>query len=83
MKQATLNTEFASRVKERRAALNISARELDRRAGLAEGHTSLIETGTRGAEAKTLAALAVALGVTLDWLVLGRDVTPPNETTTS
>jgi transcriptional regulator with XRE-family HTH domain len=77
-----LTTEFAARIREMREHLGISARELDRRAGLAEGHTSLIETGTRGVEAKTLAALAGALGVSLDWLVLGRDATPPHGTPT-
>lgn len=63
--------DIAARLKFARARLGISARELDRRADLTEGHTSLLETGTRGIEALTAAKLAEALGVSLDWLVRG------------
>ena len=66
------NADFASRLRSARSRLDISARELDRRAGLTEGHTSLMESGKRERlEAATAAKLAQALGVTLDWLVIG------------
>ena len=66
---------IASRVAERRAEKGWSTRELDRRAGLTQGHTYLVEKGERERiEVETLAKLAAALGVTVDWL-LG---TPPS-----
>lgn len=76
--------DIADRLKLARSRLGISARELDRRAGLTQGHTSLIETGERSIEAATAAKLATALGVSLDWLVMGRGVGPdtPSKTGT-
>lgn len=56
---------------------DLGTRELDRLAGLTEGHTSAIETGNRpNVEARTAAALARVLGVSLDWLVTGTGPTP-------
>jgi transcriptional regulator with XRE-family HTH domain len=77
-------SDIAKRLRLARESVGISARECDRRAGLTEGHTSLVETGTRGIEAPTAAKLAVALGVSLDWLVLGRGAGPsrPSKTGT-
>lgn len=50
----------------------LSARELDRLAGLREGHTALIEAGTRpNVEAKTAARLAGVLGLDLNWFLTG------------
>ena len=50
----------------------LSAKEVDRLAGLGEGHTRQIETGTKGNPGiKTLAAAARVLGVSLDWLDRG------------
>ena len=55
----------------------LSTRELDRLAGITEGHTSLIETGARpNIEARTAASLARVLGVSLDWLVTGAGKEP-------
>lgn len=67
---------MGQRLREAREAIGISARELDRRAGLTEGHTSLLEGG-RNMEVGTAAKLAIALGVSLDWLVFG-DSRPTN-----
>ena len=55
-----------------REAAGISARELDRLASLGQGHSRLIEIGVRpNVEAETARKLAVALGVSLDWLIGG------------
>ena len=61
---------LADRVRDARAAKGWSARELDKRAGLAPGHTALIESGVRpNPAAHTMAQLAGALGLTIDALV--------------
>jgi transcriptional regulator with XRE-family HTH domain len=58
----------------------LSASELDRRAGLTRGHTSLIEAGAKGDLASSTAAkLASALGLTLDWLICGEGTVPSPE----
>ena len=68
---------LSEHVRMARALSGISARELDRLANLAEGHTSLIENGSRpNVEARTAAAIAQVLGVSLDWLVSGEGKAP-------
>jgi transcriptional regulator with XRE-family HTH domain len=58
-------------------AHDLGTRELDRLAGLTEGHTSAIETGTRpNVEVRTATALASVLGVSLDWLANGEGRAP-------
>ena len=66
------------RLKDARELVVLSARELDRLAGLrAEGHTSLIESGVvQNVTMDTAGKLASALGLTLDWLVSGRGEAP-------
>lgn len=57
-----------------------SARELDKLAGLTPCHISLIESGRRpNPESETLRAIASVLGVSLDWLVLGKGDPPRPE----
>ena len=59
------------------AALALGTRELDRLAGLGEGHVSMIETGRRPSiEARTAVALAEVLGASLDWLLKGTGQAP-------
>lgn len=61
----------------RALASKLGCRELDRLAGLAEGHVSMIETGRRpNLEMSTATALVRVLGVSLDWLVSGVGPTP-------
>lgn len=64
---------LSDRLKIARAAAGIdSARQLSRRAGLADGHVAMFERGVLDdGSAKTLARLADVLGVSLDWLVRG------------
>lgn len=58
----------------------ISGRELDRLAGLGEGHVRLIETGERPRiESATAMKLAATLGVSLDWLIAGRGAPPTRD----
>lgn len=49
----------------------MSARALSRAASLADGYVALVESGVRGMGAKSLAALAETLGVSVDWLLSG------------
>ena len=60
---------------------DLSARELDRLAGLkAEGHTSLIESGvTNNVKVETARGIARVLGVSLDWLIDGAGDAPTIE----
>lgn len=68
---------LAKRLEHARTLGRLSARELDRLAGLGEGHVSMIETGRRPSiEAKTASALAEVLGVSLDWLIAGVGAEP-------
>jgi transcriptional regulator with XRE-family HTH domain len=74
---------LAQRLRRARKAAGLSARRLDALAGLTPCHTSLIESGLReNPKATTVAALAKALGVSLDWLVSGRGP-PPTRTATA
>lgn len=75
----SLNSPW-DRLRWARLAANISARELDRLAGLAEGHTALLEAGKKNdIEMRTAKKLKSALGVTLDWLVIGEGDPPTTE----
>lgn len=79
-----MSEDFSARLRKARGLVDLSARELDRLAGLAEGHTSLIENGTRAAvEAKTAQALARVLGISLDWLIAGLGKMPSERTVRS
>lgn len=63
-----------------RLAAGIPARELDRLAKLAEGHTALLEAGKKqGMDTRTAGKLARALGISLDWFVLGDGGLPSEE----
>ena len=55
----------------------LPARELDRLAGLHQGHVWAIESGHRpNIETDTCIALAKVLGVSLDWLLTGEGDAP-------
>lgn len=70
---------LSDRLREARSFSSLSARELDRLAGIGQGHSALIESGQRpNVEAKTATALARVLGVSLDWLLMGRG-RPPSD----
>ena len=63
---------LADNVRKHREAMagEVSCKELDRRAGLGEGHVALIESGERrNVQLGTLQALATALGVGVDALI--------------
>ena len=61
---------FGERVKHRREALKLSQGEAARRAGMAQGLLSRIESGqTPNPGLQVLKGLALALRCSLDWLV--------------
>ncbi len=63
---------FGSRLKWARDTANLSARKLDKLAGITPGHTTAIEAGRKqDITTSTAAKLAHALGVSLDWLISG------------
>jgi transcriptional regulator with XRE-family HTH domain len=64
---------FGARLARARRAAGIeSARELDRRIDVAEGYTSLLESGAReNPSGKVVVRYARELGVTAEWLVDG------------
>ena len=61
---------LAVNLRAQRVLAQLSCRELDRRAGLGEGHTALIESGERrNVQLETLRALATALGINIGALI--------------
>lgn len=66
---------LASRVEWARGVAGLSASALSKRAGLAQSHVGMIESGTRGGHGdiayQTVRALAEALGVDTAWLMEG------------
>lgn len=72
---------FGDRLASARLAKGIaSARELDRLAHIAEGYTSLLESGYRKMPGARIALrLAEALGVSVEWLVNGDGDEPSAE----
>lgn len=68
----------SGRLRALRSEAGLSARELSALAGLAASHVSHIETG-KGCSSETLAEICRVLGVTMDWLYLGRGTAPELE----
>lgn len=68
---------LADRLRQLREIAGIPLRELDRLAGLSEGHCWLIEDGQRpNLEIRTIEALAKTLGATVGWLASGEGRAP-------
>lgn len=77
-------TDVGRRLRQLREWSELTARELDRLAGVAQGYAALIENGVRrNIGAETMAKYASVFGVTLDWMVLGRGRAPLKETIVS
>lgn len=63
---------LAERLRWAREASGLTARRLDKMAELTAGHTTAIEAGRRiDPSVSTVASLATALAVPLDWLATG------------
>lgn len=72
MTETTTRTESAcSRVRQAREKKGIGSRELDRLAGLKEGHVAVIEGRDGALESATALKIAKALDVSLEWLISG------------
>lgn len=71
-------TGIGGRLRLARTTAGITARELDRLAGRAEGHAALIESDTteRPRASDVLLSYADVLGLSLDWLAAGRGRAP-------
>jgi transcriptional regulator with XRE-family HTH domain len=68
---------IGTRLRERREALQLSGRELGRRAEIAESHVGLIESGVISSPRKeTVEALATALECEPSWLLFGGEPPP-------
>jgi transcriptional regulator with XRE-family HTH domain len=73
-------TTLRTRLRTAREIAGVSARELDRLAGLGEAHTSMIEAGDRvSIETNTAVKLCTALGASLDWLLRGQGKPPTSK----
>ncbi len=71
---------IGSRIRVARELAGISQRELARLAKIAAPHPSFLESGRkRDARASTLAAIAGALGVTMDWMINGTGDPPTRD----
>lgn len=66
-----VGTSFGDRVRAARTARAMGSRELDRLAGLTEGHVAVLEQRRTGAQIGTASKLAAALGVGTLWLMTG------------
>jgi transcriptional regulator with XRE-family HTH domain len=65
---------ISGRIRRLLSEFDWSENELDRRAGLARGQVSkLIDRGGERASTQVVAKIADGLGVTLDWLVRGKE----------
>lgn len=83
---ASTPSTFTARVTFLREKAGVSARELDRLAGLAEGHVSMLELRERRGEggsrphSRTAIRLATVLGASLEFLLLGEGAAPSTAT---
>lgn len=74
-------TEMGARLRELRQAAALKHRELDRLAGITEGHARMIETGVvTNACIHTVTKLARVFGASLDWFVAGNGRAPSART---
>lgn len=67
---------LASRLRTLREIAGVSAREASALSGLSPSHVALLETDRHRATTDTVAAIARAFGVSIDWLVTGNDKAP-------
>ena len=65
-----------TRIRRARQAAGLAVKDLARRAHVSPSYLSDIERGVKHPSLAVAAALAQALGCTLDWLVFGRDPRP-------
>lgn len=66
--------DLASRLRTARKRAGLRLCDVDTKAKLAGGHTAAIENRRRvDPSGQTVLALAIALGVTTDWLLTGRE----------
>ncbi|HEY2509462.1 MAG TPA: helix-turn-helix transcriptional regulator [Polyangiaceae bacterium] len=72
-------SSLAERLRELRITAGISSRELGRLAGLSHGHIGQIEREELDVRAVKLVGIAEVLGVSLDWLCLGKGEPPSGE----
>jgi len=66
-------TTVGERVKQRRRELGLSQDALAQRAGISKSFLSDLETGKRSLGAETLLDLARAMGLSLDYLMTGKE----------
>ena len=64
---------IGKRIRERRKELNLTQEDLAKALGFTPQHISVIEQDKRGPSLLSLARLAEELGVTIDYLITGKD----------
>jgi transcriptional regulator with XRE-family HTH domain len=78
--QEPAKTQVASRVRERRTALNLTQDELASELGVTHQHVSRIEGSHAVPSLELLVRLSAKLGVSTDYLLTGHQVAPPDIT---
>ena len=68
-----MTIEIGYRIRKRREALKITQQQLAKAIGVTPQHISAIEQNKRDPSSPSLAKLAQELGVTVDYLVTGRE----------
>lgn len=63
--------KFGQRIRELRHALGLSQEELAERAGVHRTYVGMIERGEKNITLKSLAKIAKALGISMDFLMKG------------
>lgn len=74
----TGSKNFGAAIRTRRLERKCSLREIARRIGRTAAYLCDLEHGRRGASEATINQLAIALGVSSDWLYWLAGVVPPN-----
>ncbi len=67
-------TTLGQRIRQRREALKLTQQQLAEALGVTPQHISVIEQGKRSISVEGLAKLAEELGVSIDYLVTGKEV---------
>ena len=72
MNQPTNSTSMGNNLKQQRLALGLTQEQVAERAGIATPHYSNIERDSSGMSLDALCSTAAALGVSLDYIVYGK-----------
>lgn len=70
------NESMGERIYRRRRELEMRQYELARKVGISKGFMSDVENGKRSVGADTLRGLSLALGRSMEWILVGKEWEP-------